>query len=256
LSAARPRGWAVRPRAATAGLQWRTPPGRPPRRDRSRRGSRPGWRGRGPSRRERPARAALPLHQGPNLDHAPHPCGRNPPGDLERSVEVVALDKEVAAEVLLCVHERAVGEQGLSVLDADGCRRLERLQLIGADHAGRLLEGEVFANDRLLLWRRKPLELGGRGGGVDLEQVLHGLLLGLGFSPLQRTYMPKGDRTVCQAHGHVRSAISPAKNLRSAKGPDMSESDLVPGTRDRRGWPAISSGAGRARLPGATLLPP
>src|SRR5262249_41814481 len=217
LSAARPRGWAVRPRAATAGLQWQTPPGRLPRRDRSRRGSRPGWRGRGPTRRERPARAALPLHQGPNLDHAPHPCGRDPSGDLERSVEVVALDKEVAAEVLLCVHERPVGEQGLSVLDADGCRRLERLQLIGADHAGRLLEGEVFANDRLLLWRRKPLELGGRGGGAELEQVLHGLLLGLGFSPLQRTYMPKGDNRYSQARLARRAPSSASSSTSSAE---------------------------------------
>ena len=44
----------------------------------------------------------------PHLDRAAHPRGRDPRGELERRVEVVGLDEEVAAEVLLRVDERTV----------------------------------------------------------------------------------------------------------------------------------------------------
>ena len=84
---------------------------------------------------------------------------------LERRVEIVGLDEEVAAEVLLRVHERTIGEKRLSVLDAHRRRGLDRLQLLAADDAGRLPEGDVLANDRLLLVRGKPLELRHRASG-------------------------------------------------------------------------------------------
>ena len=55
---------------------------------------------------------------------------------------------QVAAEVLLRLDERAVGEQRLSVLNAHGRGRLDRLQLLAADDAGRLPDGEVLAQNR------------------------------------------------------------------------------------------------------------
>ena len=77
----------------------------------------------------------LPLHQRPHLDRAAHPRGRDPRGELERRIEVVRLDHEVAAQVLLRVDERPVREQRLAVLDAHGRRGLDRLQLLAADDA-------------------------------------------------------------------------------------------------------------------------
>ena len=75
----------------------------------------------------------LPLHQRPHLDRAAHPRGRDPRGDLERRIEIVRLDHDEAADVLLRVDERTVGEQRLSVLNAHGRRGLDRLQLLAAD---------------------------------------------------------------------------------------------------------------------------
>ena len=74
----------------------------------------------------------LPLHQGPHLDRAAHPRGRDPCGKLEHRVEIVRLDHDEAADVLLRVDKRTVREQRLSVLDADGRRSLDRLQLLAA----------------------------------------------------------------------------------------------------------------------------
>ena len=59
-------------RAASARPRSRTLPARLPRRGRSRRGSRSGWPGRGPIRRGRPARGALTLDDGPDLDRPAH----------------------------------------------------------------------------------------------------------------------------------------------------------------------------------------
>ena len=72
----------------------------------------------------------LPLDQRPHLDGAAHPGRRNPRGDVERHVEVVGLDEEEAAHVLLRVDERAVGEERLTVLDAHGRGGVDRLQLL------------------------------------------------------------------------------------------------------------------------------
>ena len=101
-------------RAASARRRSRTPPERPPRRARSRRGSRSGWRGRGPTRRGRPARGSLPLHDRPHLDRAAHAGRRDARRELDRGVEVVGLEEQVAAERLLDGDERPVGRQRLA----------------------------------------------------------------------------------------------------------------------------------------------
>ena len=60
-SPARRGGWRASPRGASEPQRPRTPPGRLPRRGRSRRGSRSGRRGHVPTRRGRPARESVPL---------------------------------------------------------------------------------------------------------------------------------------------------------------------------------------------------
>ena len=86
------------PRAASARRRPRTPPARLPRRGRNRRGSRSGSRGRGPTRRGRPARAAptssptaAPRPRRPSAPpesarraRAPHRDHRPRPGDSRR----------------------------------------------------------------------------------------------------------------------------------------------------------------------------
>ena len=71
-----------------------------PRRGRSRRGSRSGRRGRGPTRRGRSARGWSALHERAYLHGAAHAGRRNARGELDRGVEVVGLEEEVAAERL------------------------------------------------------------------------------------------------------------------------------------------------------------
>ena len=46
--------------------------------------------------------------------------------------------------MLLRVDEGTVGEQGLAALDANGRRRLDRLELLAADDAGRRRDGAVL----------------------------------------------------------------------------------------------------------------
>jgi hypothetical protein len=95
--------------------------------------------------------------------------------------------------VLLRVHERTVREQRLAVLNADRGCGLDRLQLLAANDLRQLPDREELLNDRLLLVGRQPLELFAPSGRVDLEQVLHLVLLrGMSLSP-RRTYTAKGD---------------------------------------------------------------
>src|SRR6187401_2656719 len=117
--------------------------------------------------------SALPLDQRPHLDRAAHPRRRHPRGDVERRVEVVGLDEAEAAHVLLCVDERAVGEERLAVLDAHGRRGLDRLQLLAADDLRRPSDREVLLDDRLPRLLGHSLELLPGRRRVDLEQVLH-----------------------------------------------------------------------------------
>ena len=66
----------------------------------------------------------LPLHDRAHLDRAAHPRRRDPGGQLDRGVEVVGLEEQVAADRLLDLDERAVGRQRPAVLHPDGRRRL------------------------------------------------------------------------------------------------------------------------------------
>ena len=69
------------------------------------------------------ARGSLPLHDRPHLDRAAHAGRRDPRGQLDRGVEVVGLEEQVAADGLLELDERPVGGQRLAVLHADRRRR-------------------------------------------------------------------------------------------------------------------------------------
>src|SRR5581483_11012925 len=181
-------------REASARPRRRTPPGRLPRRGRSRRGSRPGWRERGSTPRGRPGRAALPLRQGPHLDRSAHPGGRDPRGDLEHGVEVVGLDQHEAADVLLRIDEGAVGEERLAALDADGGGGLDRLEPLAAEDLRGLGDRHVLVDDRLLRLRRQvELDVLRR---VDLEQVPHLVLLRGWSFPYDEPSMRRGTRPV------------------------------------------------------------
>ena len=104
-------------RGASARRRSRTLPERPPRRGRSRRGSRPGWRGRVPTRRGRPARGSASASLiGRTSMAPPMPAAGIRERELDRAVEVVRLEHEVAAERLLDRDERPVGRQRLAVL--------------------------------------------------------------------------------------------------------------------------------------------
>ena len=98
----------------------------------------------------------------------PSRAAGNARGELDRGVEVVGLEEEVAAQRLLDGDERAVGGQRLAVLDADGRGRLGRLHPGSGGHARRLVDRLVVGVDRLLLVLReaRPL-LGVPGSGVS-----------------------------------------------------------------------------------------
>jgi len=66
----------------------------------------------------------LHLHDRPHLDRAAHARGRDACGKLDRGVEVVGLEQEVAADRLLELNERTVGSERLAVLDPNCRRRL------------------------------------------------------------------------------------------------------------------------------------
>src|SRR3984957_12221746 len=55
-------------------------------------------------------------------------------GDGKGAVEVVRVDEDQAAEELLAVNERPVGEQRLSCLETDGGGRVSRLETHPARH--------------------------------------------------------------------------------------------------------------------------
>src|SRR6202020_708059 len=111
-------GCLARPRPASAAPRPRTPRRRTPRRAQSRRGNRLPRRGRGSTRRGRPAQgwwSGCLAHDRPYFDAAAEPeCG-DARGHLCRLVEVVRLVEVIAAEDLLGVCERPVGDQRLAV---------------------------------------------------------------------------------------------------------------------------------------------
>src|SRR5919106_5394596 len=168
-------GWAAYRRVASAPPRPRTPPASPPRRDRSRRTGRRASRGRGPTHRGRPRRAArLSLHDRTHLHGAAHAGRRNTRGESRRLVEVVRLEQEEAPDVLLGIDERAVAQERLAVLHAYGRRRLRALQLHAVEYTGLIGKRLVLADDRVEVVFR---DVTGFRRAVDQERVLHGSLL-------------------------------------------------------------------------------
>src|SRR5919108_3348074 len=168
-------GWAAYRRVASAPPRPRMPPASRPRRDRSRRTGRRASPGRGPTHRGRPRRAArLSLHDRTHLDGAAHAGRRNTCGNGRRLVEVVRLEQVDAPEVLLGIDERAVAQERLVVLHADGRRRLRALKLHAVENAGCLVDRLVLADDRLELLFRNVTDV---RRAVDQQRVLHGSLL-------------------------------------------------------------------------------
>src|SRR5215204_950010 len=169
------QGSAAYPRAASAPPPPRTPPASPPPRDRSRRTGRRASRGRGPTHRGRPRRAArLSLHDWTHLDGTAHAGRRNACGNGRRLVEVVRLEQEEAPDVLLGIDERAVAQERLAVLHAHGRRRLRALQLHTVENTGFIGKRLVLGDDRLELVFRNVTDF---RRAVDQQRVLHGSLL-------------------------------------------------------------------------------
>src|SRR5215207_4078976 len=168
-------GWAAYRRVASAPPQPRMPPASLPPRDRSRRTDRRASRGRGPTHRGRPRRPArLSLHDWTHLNGAAHAGRRNTRGKGRRRVDVLRLEQVEAPEVLLGVDERAVAQERLAVLHADGRRRLRALQLHAVENTGCIEDRLVLADDRLELVFRNVAEF---RQAVDQQRVLHGSLL-------------------------------------------------------------------------------
>src|SRR5919108_1701550 len=168
-------GWAAYRRVASAPSRPRMPPAPLPPRDRSRRTGRRASRGRGPTHRGRPRRAArLSLHDWTDLNGAAHAGRRNTRGEGGRLVEVVRLEHVYAPEVLLGVDERAVAQERLAVLHADGRRRLRPLQLHAVENTGCIEDRLVLADDRLELVFGHVTDF---RRGVVQQRVLHCALL-------------------------------------------------------------------------------
>src|SRR5918999_4769698 len=181
-------GWAACRRVASARPRPRMPPASLPPRDRSRRTGRRASRGRGPTHRGRPRRAArLSLHNWTHLNGAAHAGRRNTRGKGRRGVEVVRLEQVQAPDELLGVDERAVAQERLAVLHADGCRRLRALQLHAVENTGFIEDRVVLADDRLELVFRNVTEF---RRAVDQQRVLHGSLLARVVYTLRRTGRP------------------------------------------------------------------
>src|SRR5204863_9987154 len=104
--------------------------------------------------------------------------------ELDRIVEVLALDEVEAAEILLRLRERAVGREGLSVLDAHRRRARELAEVGPASRLGPLAEGHVLLHLSLPLLVAELLPA--VAGAVDQERVLHGVLL-WSLTTLRRT---------------------------------------------------------------------
>src|SRR5574341_1074376 len=87
---------------------------------------------------------------GPNLDRSP--LGRrNPRRDLDRVVQVLGFDEEVAPELLFGLRERPVGGRELAVANANGGRGIGVLQSVAADIMAALLD--VFREGGVVLLR-------------------------------------------------------------------------------------------------------
>src|SRR5262249_13692919 len=164
---------------------------RPPRNPSRHRGRR---RGALASRWTRPPLPAPRSHSPPNysrslpvrlgradLDRTAVPQGRGLRCELQRGVEIIALEDEVGADRLLDPDIRSVGDEGLAVLGADRGRvvrqpdRRARRRALGGG------ERLIASVDLLLLAFRKRIPLVSTGhwsvAAVDQQYVLHRALL-------------------------------------------------------------------------------
>ena len=92
---------------------------------------------------------------GPDLDRAAHAQGGDPRGDGERGVQVGGLDEVVAAEHLLGLGERAVGEQQLAVDRAHRGGGVGGREPRAVEHLVVVAQREVLRGDRGPLPRRR-----------------------------------------------------------------------------------------------------
>src|SRR5947208_1279106 len=112
------------------------------------------------------------LHDRAHLDRAAHAGdGRDALRELERPLLALRLDEVVAAERLLRLCERAVGDEGLAVADPHGHGLLDALQLRTVLRRGVARDRTVLVVDRaeLVLRELRPrLRV-----VVDQQHVLH-----------------------------------------------------------------------------------
>src|SRR4029450_10095227 len=119
--------------------------------------------------------SGLALHDRTHLDGAAHARRRDARGNCRGLVEVVGLEQEETAEVLLGVDERAVAQQCIAVVDAHRGRRTRQRWLLAAEDARHPGELFVLADHSFQLFLREFPDF---RRVVDEERVLHGSLLG------------------------------------------------------------------------------
>ena len=125
-----------------------------------------------------------------HLDRAAHAAAGILRGELDRRVEVVGLEEQVAAERLLHLDERAVGGQRLAVLHPHGRCHLAAAASETRGDAGVLVDRLVGGVDRfLLLGREARPRLGSAGSGScpGGSAACTSSLLLVEWSPLRRT---------------------------------------------------------------------
>src|SRR5579884_1877573 len=73
---------------------------------------------RDPTAHGRPAPGSLPIHlRGSDLDRPTKPRRRDPASQLDRGIEIIGLEHEVAPNGFLPAHDWPAGSQSLTVLD-------------------------------------------------------------------------------------------------------------------------------------------
>src|SRR4029077_1034333 len=118
------------------------------------------------------------IDHGPHLDRAAGPCL----GDSKRLVEILDLDDGEASDDLLRFDVWPVGDDGLAVLDAHGCRAAWPLQLLATDESagpGLIVEplaGALVGGGKLVLGQllKRILVF---GASHEHEDVLHSVSL-------------------------------------------------------------------------------
>src|SRR3954470_14780551 len=151
--------------------------------------------------------SALALHERADLHCAAQARRRDPRGHLDRGVEVVGLVEVVAAELLLRLRERTVGGEGAAVLDADRRRGRRRLELVAAEHAGRVVDRHVLLVHGPLLVLGEPGPGALVAGSLDQQDVLHRFLLVVEFA-LRRTASARIDTGGGRTREHLASTLA------------------------------------------------